>query len=162
MKNRFKFIIILSVIAVAAVWYFIGMCNFHLGSNSMFFVTAFDYDYVGTVWQCEKLNYTAMVCVLETEQNTIPYMKVESTENAQVYFMTAEGDRYICVGTDSFLDFGGDNSSYTFAAVKYKKRFGKIYEFEMSGIDMADWCKEGNDTVVFKKLKTNDGQIYYR
>ena len=124
MKKRY---IILIIILLAAIYMF-GSINIYLGSNSMFFTTAFDYS--DATWFCKDFDLYASNYVKTTANIEEKYITICDDKGNELLCLFPRGDRL----TDIYKTCDKKEPIGTFQ-VKYKKRFGKIYKFEIISRD---------------------------
>ena len=144
MKKIYKLIILLFVIIYIAC-YWIGTQNFYLGSAN-YCITAFEDEELNTQWKFQQI--ITHVKKDETTQYE-KYMVVSQEENR--YIFKPRGYKLLDIYSyEEYFDTNKVDAS-TFA-VKYKKKWGKVYAFKIYGINEDNLLLKGKDNITFYKI----------
>ena len=143
-----KKIYVIGFSVLLLIIYIMGSVNIYLGSNSAFFNTAFDYP--DAKWKCAENDIYAVnkkQTISNIERNFI--VVTDNTEN-ELFYLFPRGKKLIDIYCCN-SDFDNDETKFicTVKAV-YKKRFGKVYRFEISASDNSQILNYGQK-LIFKR-----------
>ena len=125
-----KIVLLCIVILLLFFIYFAGTINFYLGSNSRFFVTAFDDE--GSLWYSAEHNIKAQVY---HEQEHV-YMVLTNYDLGNRYILLSLDNIHVeLYDGDSIKNVKSSKPVYK-AIVESKKRWGRIYQFNIKNINL--------------------------
>ena len=119
-------------ILVYFTFYFIGTLNICLGSNSLFFNTAFDY--VDSLWYCSQNNIYAVV----HDGNEYLYMELIDCNTNENYILLSLDNQTVELYKASKIDCITKTAPLYRTRIKYYKKWGKIYKFKIENINFGN------------------------
>lgn len=139
-----KIIITVVIILFFAFALLLSSMNIYLGSNSRFFVSAFDYN--ESYWYSSKYNIEAKVC----NDDEYIYMTLTNKNSGDTYILLSLDDYHVELFEEDSLDECLKSEPLLFTVIENKKIFGKIYKFEIKNLPINSNNTNGsNKDVVF-------------
>ena len=123
MRNLLFFLIAVFIICI-----FASSINFYLGSNSHNYITPFDY--IGSIWYCEKYDIKA---------------EVYGGENVYMILTTSNGENYILLSLDKInvelykgkeVNIITSSKSICKPTLRATKIFGQVYGFNLKWVQV--------------------------
>lgn len=142
MKKR---IIISTVIIILFLFsLFLSTMNVYLGSNSRYFVSAFDYN--ESYWYSSKYNIEAKVC----NEDEYVYMILTNKNSGDTYILLSLDDYHVELYEEGSLDECLHSKPILFTVIENKKILGKVYKFEIENFPInSNNTNVKNKDVVF-------------
>ena len=144
-----KSIVLICIMILLLIFiYFAGTINFYLGSNSRFFVTAFDDG--GSSWYSSEYNTKAQVC----HEQEFVYMILINYNSGKRYILLSLDNIHVELYEGDSIENVKLSKPVCKAIVESKKRWGRIYQFNIKNIKLTSSGVNTFDekNIVFKRL----------
>ena len=140
-----------TVVFVLICIYLFGTFNFYMGSNSHFYVTAFDYD--GSVWYSSKGNIKAKVY----NNNNYIYMIMTSDDLDKKYILVSLDNIHVELYEGDSIGSIRTSKPLLKTIVKSKKRWGRVCQFCIKNINITSKSFQMSDEDMFFKKHNSFG-----
>ncbi|MBQ2732543.1 MAG: hypothetical protein IJF74_00140 [Clostridia bacterium] len=139
-RNKLVFITV-SLLCIAflfcSIYYVISCTNFGLGSNTFYYVTAFEYD--GSVWYCEKYNIKAEIF----HRNGVYMVLTHLDSEEQTFISALDKFTFELLDCDS-IENADVAKGLELINMRFSKRWWEVYKFKVYDITI--------DSTEYEKL----------